>query len=548
MPIRSRYSTPVPLVSVPTHLFGSPDGDLPDRHAFVDCEAPETLRLTLHDYREWSKRLAAGLLQAGLQDGDRVLLHSGNSIFTPVVLMGVIMAGGIISMANPMYVPRELAHQLRDSGAQFLLTATNLADCAKRAASLSGLAQEQIYLFDETPLIDPSAGADTSQRHWSQLIADPVTGAQFRWEEFSTAEQANRTACLFYSSGTTGVPKGVEATHRNLVANNCQHVYMNNLDPRFRQMDQAGESRTICPLPMFHGLGLIVNSLIAPLRRMPVYVMRRYDGKKMIQYIERFKVTEMILVPPIVRWMAKDPLVRSGRFDISSVRRVMCGAAPLSASVSKEFESLWKNKGTHVSVKQAWGMSEFPVIGLCWDDREASAGASVGEVVANCEAMLVDTETEVEITERGERGELWVRGLNVMKGYWRNPQATQATISPDGWVKTGDIAYVDDQNKFFIVDRKKELIKVKGNQVAPAELEAVLMTHSGIADAAVIGAKIGEDEQPRAYIVQSPGSKLTENDVVDFMAKNVAKIKRITAGVVFVDQIPRNPGKYFVEN
>lgn len=355
MPIRSRYSTPVPLVSIPTHLFGSPDTVLPDRLAFADCDDPSTLRLTLNDYREWSKRFAVGLIRAGLQDGDRVLLHSANNIFTPVVLMGTIMAGGIVSMANPMYVPRELAHQLRDSEARFLLTATNLADCAREAASLSGLAKEQMYLFDDTPLTGLTAEANTSQ-HWNSLLADPATGEQFRWEEFSTPEQANRTATLFYSSGTTGVPKGVEATHRNLVANNCQHVYMSYLDPRFRQMDQAGESRTICPLPMYHGLGLIVNSLIAPLRRMPVYVMKRYDGKKMIQYIERFKVTEMILVPPILRWMAKDPLVRSGRLDISSVRRVVCGAAPLSASVSEEFESLWKDR--QVSVKQAWGMSE----------------------------------------------------------------------------------------------------------------------------------------------------------------------------------------------
>ncbi|KAK5053038.1 hypothetical protein LTR84_002012 [Exophiala bonariae] len=205
---------------------------------------------------------------------------------------------------------------------------------------------------------------------------------------------------------------------------------------------------------------------------------------------------------------------------------------------------------------------------LGWDDREKSTGASVGEVFANCEAMLVDAENEeesesgTEITKSYERGELWVRGPNVMKGYWRNPQATKATITSDGWLKTGDIAYVDDKKKFFIVDRKKsetltfydlaqELIKVKGNQVAPAELEAVLCTHRSILDAAVIGAKMadrarylptsGEDEQPRAYVVLRPGSNLTENAIVAYVAQRVSKIKRITAGVVFVDHIPRNP-------
>lgn len=356
MPIKSRWSVPLPLASIPTQLFGPSDGPLPDKLAFADCNSPDTCRLTLKDYREWSKRLAAGLIQAGLQDGDRVMLHSGNNIFTPVVLMGVIMAGGIISMANPMFVPRELAHQLRDSGARFLLTATDLAKCAKEAASLASLDGDRVYLFDDTPLVAQNESPNTSQQHWSRLIADPATGARFRWEEFSTEAQADRTAMLFYSSGTTGVPKGVEATHRNIVANTCQLHHQQSLDPRFRQLDDAGTATAICPLPMYHGLGMIVCALISPGRRMPTYIMKRYNGKKMVQYIERFKVTELLLVPPILRWMANDPYVRSGAVDLSSVVRVLCGAAPLSAGSAKEFESLWKNG--QVNVKQAWGMSE----------------------------------------------------------------------------------------------------------------------------------------------------------------------------------------------
>lgn len=356
MPVRSRWSTPVPPCSIPTHIFGSVHGTLPDTLAFADCEAPDTRRLTLNDYREWSKRLAAGLIQAGLQDGDRVLLHSGNSIFTPVVVMGVIMAGGIVSMANPMFVRRELAYQLRDSGARFLLTATDLVECAKEAASLASLVNDRVYLFDDTPWVVQNGALSTAQQHWSRLLADPETGARFRWEEFSTEAQANRTAFLFYSSGTTGVPKGVEATHRNIVANNCQMIHQQSLDPRFRQLDEAGEARAICPLPMYHGLGLVVCSLISPSRRVPVYVMKKYDGKKMVQYVERFRVSELFLVPPILRWMAKDPYVRSDAVDLSSVGRVTCGAAPLSATVAKEFESLWENG--QVNVKQAWGMSE----------------------------------------------------------------------------------------------------------------------------------------------------------------------------------------------
>ena len=302
------------------------------------------------------KRLAAGLIQAGLQDEDRVLLHSGNSIFTPVVVMGVIMAGGTVSTANPAFVPRELAYQLRDSGAQFLLTATDLVECAKEAASLASLDEDRVYLFDDTPLIAQNGALGSAQQHWSRLLADPATGARFLWEEFSTAAQANRTAFLFYSSGTTGVPKGVEATHLNIVANNCQMIHQQSLESRFRQLDETGKARAICPLPMYHGLGLILCSLIWPARRVPIYVMKKYDGKKMVQYIERFRMSELFLVPPILRWMARDPYVRSGVVDLSSVRRVTCGAAPLSATTAKEFESLWENG--QVNVKQAWGMSE----------------------------------------------------------------------------------------------------------------------------------------------------------------------------------------------
>ncbi|RVX67124.1 hypothetical protein B0A52_08367 [Exophiala mesophila] len=538
MPILSQWSLPIPLVSIPSHIFGSADGHVPDTPFMFDCEHPATRKFSLRDYRDWSKRLAAGLVEGGLQAGDRVMLFSGNSIFTPVVIMGTIMAGGIATTANPAFFPRELAHQLRDSGAKFILVDFDLLDCAQKAASMVNLSEDQIFCFDDTPLTGMSPRPSSIQ-HWSRLIKDPAAGARFQWEEFSTEAQTHRTAILFYSSGTTGLPKGVEATHRNIVANNCQLIHLQSLDPRFQKMDERGQARSLCALPMYHGLGLVIYTMIAPKRRMSVYLMKKFDGRKMLEYIQRFKITELVFVPPILGWMAKNPLSRSGTVDLSSVQRVLCGAAPLSASVSADFESLWENR--QVNVKQAWGMSEFPCVALGWDDRQTSTAASVGELLANCEAKLVNEDNETEIKSRGERGELWVRGPNVMKGYWRNPKATKDTITSDGWLKSGDIAYVDETNKFYIVDRKKELIKVKGSQVAPAELEALLVCCTGIADAAVIGVKNGDDEQPRAYVVRSPGSNITEHQILEYVKQNVAKVKQITGGVVFMDEIPRNP-------
>lgn len=184
---------------------------------------------------------------------------------------------------------------------------------------------------------------------------------------------------------------------------------------------------------------------------------------------------------------------------------------------------------------------------LGWNPTETSTSNSVGELNANCEAMIMSEDGISENTARGPdaRGELWVRGPNVMKGYWRNPEATLETKTPDGWLKTGDIAYVDEKGKFFIVDRMKELIKVKGNQVAPAELEALLLDHQAVADAAVIGVQTENgDESPRAYVVLQPDEKsqrTTKEEIVRFVEARVAKYKRITGGVVFLNVIPKNP-------
>lgn len=358
MAIQSRWTTPVPLTDIPTHIFGTPNGSLPDIPMYMDCDDPNKLKLTLKDYREWSKRLAAGLLDVGgLADGDRVMVVSGNSIFLPVALMGTLMAGGIFCTANPAFTPRELAYQIRDSDAKFVLVTEPLIPCAIEAMTQLGRDYSQIYVFDDSLLATESSTMPPRTdkiRHWAQLVATPAAGVSFRWTEFTTPAQADRTALLIYSSGTTGLPKGVEASHRNLIANNCQFIHLQRLDPRLRQLDQTGAATSLACLPMYHGLGLIVYVLLAPKRRMKVYMMKRYDGDKVLLYIERFLVTELMLVPPILVAMAKNP--KAKMVDLSSIRRVTCGAAPMGREVSAQFEHLW-SKG-QINVKQAWGMSE----------------------------------------------------------------------------------------------------------------------------------------------------------------------------------------------
>lgn len=358
MPIQSRWTAPVPLTDIPTHIFGSPNGSLPDIPLYMDCESPEKLKLTLNDYREWSKRLAAGLINAGgLSPGDRVTVVSGNNVFLSVALMGTIMAGGVFSTANPAFTPRELANQFRDSDPKIILVAEALIPGAKEALVQLGVDESRTYVFDDQALTSGNSEAPPRRdriRHWSHLIAKPDVGAAFRWTEFTTPAQADRTALLMYSSGTTGLPKGVEATHRNLIANNCQFIQLQRLDPHLRQLDQSGDSTALACLPMYHGLGLIIYTLLAPKRRMKVYMMKRYDGDKVLQNIERFRVTELMLVPPILIAMAKNP--KAKKTDLSSIKRVSCGAAPMGREISAEFELLWPNG--QINVKQAWGMSE----------------------------------------------------------------------------------------------------------------------------------------------------------------------------------------------
>ncbi|KAJ9638944.1 hypothetical protein H2199_006805 [Coniosporium tulheliwenetii] len=519
---------------LPLHL---PQRPLPEKPLLISANDP-THYLTHSTYRLYSQRLALGLQRAGLQPGDRVLLFSGNSIFFPVVLMGVIMAGGIFTGANPGYVARELAYQLQDSGATFLITAEASLATALEAADAVGMRHDRIFVFNDNET-DEASGPNVQQdrpkgvRHWSHLLAPASSARIFAWEALTTPSQTSRTIALNYSSGTTGPPKGVEITHHNYVSNTAQTVALARLAPDFEAMN--ARARWLCFLPMYHAMAQTIFCVAAPLRGIPVYVMPKFDFLGMLEAVQKFRITDLILVPPVVVALAKHPAAR--KFDLSSVERVGSGAAPLGREVCEELERLWPPG--KINVKQGWGMTEGTCTVLSWNPEERSESFSVGELVANCEARLVDDNGN-EVGP-GERGELWVRAPNVMKGYWKRPEATRETVTPDGWLKTGDIAYADAQGKFFIVDRKKELIKVKGNQVAPAELEALLLEHPAVADAAVIGVTINGEELPRAYIVLKQGTQATEKEIQDFMKGKVSRTKRLDGGVRFVDVIPKNP-------
>ncbi|KAJ5578290.1 uncharacterized protein N7459_007254 [Penicillium hispanicum] len=535
MPYQSRWHIDIPNCHLASLLLQSPTAPLSKTHkCFLEAARPETHYFTPHDFRLWSQRFAAGLRKSGLRMGDRVLLFSGNDLFFPVVLMGIVMAGGIFTGANPTYVARELAYQLQDSGATYLICAGASLDTGIAAAEQAGLGRGRVFVFDNA-IYEGRGEAQKGCRYWGELVASPEEAHGFAWDELSTPALADRTLVLNYSSGTTGRPKGVEVTHKNYAANMLQYNHLATLNPDFQQ--RLARSRWLCFLPMYHAMAQTIFIAASLNRGTPVYIMPKFDFVQMLENVQRNRISDLILVPPVVVLLAKHPAVKN--YDLSSVEGIGSGAAPLGREVCAEVEKLWPPG--KINIKQGWGMTEATCSILGWDPREQSFSASVGEPNANCEAKIMAEDGVTELLDRNQRGELWVRAPNIMKGYWRNREATRETKTEDGWLKTGDIAYVDNQGKFHVVDRMKELIKVKGNQVAPAELEALLLEHPAIADVAVVGISFNDDERPRAYTVLKPGQSATSDEIVRFMDGKVSATKRITGGVVFLDAIPKNP-------
>ncbi|KAL2137813.1 hypothetical protein VTI28DRAFT_8183 [Corynascus sepedonium] len=570
MVIASRWSVPIPRCSLQQWIFGSVSGPLSDHKAFIDPEDPDANYLTFSDYRLLAKRVALGLRQAGLQKGDRVLIFSGNSLLFPSVFLGILMAGGIVTGANPSFVPRELAYQLKDSGASFMFVADYAVKTAFEAAADAGLPKDRVFVLGKggvpisqlakAPSPGPGVGGRVDgARHWTELLesssSNPRTAEAWNWEEPSKPEET--TCCLNYSSGTTGVPKGVEISHYSYVANGCGVAHMNNLRPdaeRKRKTD-----RGLAFLPFYHTYGQTYFIANMPHLHVPVYVMPSFDFVKMLGYIQRFRITTLAVVPPIVVLLAKHPATRS--HDLSSLETIGSGAAPLTREVCDEAERALldarkankdssNNNDGELFIRQGWGMTEVTCTAMSWDPNSPIRNsAGVGEVYPNCRAKLVSlADGRTPIERAGERGELWVTGPTLMRRYWQRPDATAETVvvDQDGtrWLRTGDIAFVDAYRPggiFHVVDRVKELIKVKGNQVAPAELEGVLLDSPDVVDAAVVGVTINGEEVPRAYVVRSPQSTATEQDVAKWMEGKVIRYKQLKGGVVFVDAIPKNP-------
>uniref|UniRef100_A0A0B6ZD64 Luciferin 4-monooxygenase n=1 Tax=Arion vulgaris TaxID=1028688 RepID=A0A0B6ZD64_9EUPU len=508
--IRSHLPDIVIPENVPFHeyMFGKCDiyKDLPAVTEFLTGRT-----YTYSQLKENSIRVASALHRLGYRKGDVLLSFSTNHMDISVLMLACASLGIVYSAANPTFTADELSRQLVDSGCLAVFTIPELSETVKEAMNSKSVQNKvkRAFVFGKSHGLQPFQSLlDDDGKGFPDVDIDPLKDVYV----------------LPYSSGTTGLPKGVMLTHYNILANCLQMKASVNV--------HVGEP-TLGLLPLYHIFGMVIVQYCALQNGGILVTLPKFDPEVFLKCIQDAKIELANLVPAVVNFMVKHPLV--SKYDITSLRRVYSAAAPLGEGVTKEF---LRRHTFGVTLAQGFGMTETsPATNV---DTYGSACGSIGTMLVNTLGKIVDVENNKQLGP-GEMGEYCVKGPQVMKGYFNNQKATDEIIKPDGWLHTGDIGYVTKDGFVYICDRMKELIKYKGSQVPPAELEALLLEHHDIADVAVIG--IPDDragELPKAFVVKKNDAKVTEQDIVNFVKEKMAPSKRLHGGVQFVKDIPRN--------
>ncbi|KAK8713266.1 hypothetical protein V6N13_148488 [Hibiscus sabdariffa] len=481
---------------------------------------------SFHETHLIAQKTAAGLSNLGIQKGDVIMILLQNCAEFVFAFMGASMIGAVSTTANPFYTPKEIFKQFKAARAKLIVTQSQYVDKLRDTnnnvdddESFPKIGEDfKVITIDDPPenCLDFSVLSEANENEIPQVSIQP-----------------DDPVALPFSSGTTGLPKGVVLTHKSLITSVAQQVDGENPNLHLKHDDVV-----LCVLPLFHIYSL--NSvLLCSLRAgAAVLLMHKFEIGTLLELIQRHKVSVAAVVPPLVLALAKNPVV--AQFDLSSIRVVLSGAAPLG----KELEEALKERIPQAVLGQGYGMTEAgPVLSMCLGFAKQpfpTKSGSCGTVVRNAELKVIDPETGCSLGHN-QPGEICIRGSQIMKGYLNDSAATAATIDVEGWLHTGDIGYVDDDGEIFIVDRVKEIIKFKGFQVPPAELESLLVSHPSIADAAVVPQKDEvAGEVPVAFVVRSNGFELTEEAVKEFIAKQVVFYKRLHK-VHFVHAIPKSP-------
>ncbi len=465
----------------------------PDKSAVIESETGRAL--TYGQLIESVDRVATGLSQVGLRPGQPLAVALPNCIDFVLAWYGTLRAGAWVVPISPLYTPAEMRTQIQDSGARYVLTVH------ENAAALE--------TFVDRVLV--------SGGNWNEILDCTAPPPEIH-------SSPGDLAVMPYSSGTTGKPKGVMLTHFNIVSNMRQVFAVDVVRPEDVMVNMA---------PLYHatGLSFMIGVLGAGAT---IVLMRKFDLETWLALNERYRATFLFGPPPVVLAVTKSPLW--DKFRLDSLRCMVSGAAPLGADLHQSFE-----QRTGLVLRQGYGMTETTApASINPPERAKRKLGSCGHLFPSCEARVVDPADGRDLGP-GETGEIWLRGPNIMKGYWNQPEATAQTLVGDGWLRTGDIGYFDLDGCIFIVDRLKEFIKYKAYQVAPAELEDIIQSHPWVLDTAVIAAPDeAAGEIPMAFVVRKEGAPLDAGELMQYVAARVAPYKKIRA-VEFVDQIPKSP-------
>ncbi|KAJ6081295.1 hypothetical protein N7499_006169 [Penicillium canescens] len=515
-----------------TFTFGGPKPYNTNQPLFIDAEDPSR-SFTAAQFRQLVRTLIAGLKAHNVQSGDCVLLHLGNSILYPALFFGIIGAGGVYMGSNPRSQPQELDHIIALAEPKLILTTRDALPSVLEVSAGRGIHPAQICLVDEFA-IDHCAqlflwqelgysqyfslnGADARHSNFANLLFY----GECDWLTFNDPVVARTTpAAMFSTSGTGGLPKAAILSHHAIVSQHRSIYY-----------DVPHLVSRLMSLPMFHLFGALWTHLFPVRYGHPLFVLPRFEVQEFLTTVRRYQISETYLVPAIIHSLNQSPLKIADY--LSSIRYIGIAGAPIDAASMQQFRS---HLNPMAYACQIWGMTE---VGVTFQTRYGQSGdpGSIGTCLPGYEIRLVEQEGKL-VQGDGQPGELYVRGPSLLMGYKGRTDA----LEPHGWFRTGDIAY-SKQGQYYIVGRTKELIKVRGWQVAPAELEAVLLQHPGITDAAVIGVnKEGLGEVPRAFVVRSRDpavSRLTSEEVYNHARRHLARYKALDGGVIFVEEIPR---------